>query len=171
MRFRKTWQDSCWWLGELREVPRYLLWRGLRHHCPMYSVSCMLYLLQSMSLFFILHSWIPSRLTSYVYTHIIYMYAYSFNSHYLKLKHSRSCQNYWYKLSLCFTWAICVASLFLETLYNHFCSFWNGFFLVSKTWNIYNLFEFTYLELNTFFAMLECHRSMSLVYYGLNIAL
>ena len=30
-------------LGELCEVPRCLLWR---HHCPMYNVSCILYLLQ-----------------------------------------------------------------------------------------------------------------------------
>ena len=27
-------------LGELSEVPRCLLWRGLGHHCPMYNVSC-----------------------------------------------------------------------------------------------------------------------------------
>ena len=34
LRFRKIWRGS-WW----RLVPRYLLWRGLRRHCPMYSVS------------------------------------------------------------------------------------------------------------------------------------
>ena len=33
-------------LGELCEVPRCLLWRGLRHHCPLYNLSCMLYLTQ-----------------------------------------------------------------------------------------------------------------------------
>ena len=33
-------------LGELCEVPRCLLWRGLRWHYPMYNVSCILYLLQ-----------------------------------------------------------------------------------------------------------------------------
>ena len=33
-------------LGELCEVPRCLLWRGLRHHCAMYNVSYILYLLQ-----------------------------------------------------------------------------------------------------------------------------
>ena len=33
-RFRKIWRGS-WW----RLVPRCLLWRGLRRHCPMYSVS------------------------------------------------------------------------------------------------------------------------------------
>ena len=32
-------------LRELCEVPRCLLWRGLRCHCPMYNVSCILYLL------------------------------------------------------------------------------------------------------------------------------
>ena len=30
-------------LGELCEVPRYLLWRGLRSHCPVYNVSCILF--------------------------------------------------------------------------------------------------------------------------------
>ena len=35
-----------WWLGELCEVSRCLLWRGLRYHCLMYNVSCVLYLLQ-----------------------------------------------------------------------------------------------------------------------------
>ena len=33
-------------LGELCEVQRYLLRRWLRCHCPMYNVSCILYLLQ-----------------------------------------------------------------------------------------------------------------------------
>ena len=33
-------------LGELCEVPRCLLWRELRHHCPVYSVSYSLYVLQ-----------------------------------------------------------------------------------------------------------------------------
>ena len=31
---------SWWQLGEPQEVPRYSLWRGLRCHCPVYSVSC-----------------------------------------------------------------------------------------------------------------------------------
>ena len=47
--------DHQWYSGkydraadgeELCEVPRYLLWRGLRHHCPMSSVFCILYLIQ-----------------------------------------------------------------------------------------------------------------------------
>ena len=38
MRFRKIWWGSWWQLGELCEVPRCLLWRRLRHHCPMYNV-------------------------------------------------------------------------------------------------------------------------------------
>ena len=46
MRFRKIRRGSWWWLGKLCEVPRCLLSRGLRHHCPMYSVSYILYLLQ-----------------------------------------------------------------------------------------------------------------------------
>ena len=43
MRFRKIWRGSWWWLEELCEVPRCLLWRGLRHHCPMYNVSCIFF--------------------------------------------------------------------------------------------------------------------------------
>ena len=46
MRFRKIRWGSWWQLREQCEVPGCLLWRGLRHHCPMYSVSCILYLLQ-----------------------------------------------------------------------------------------------------------------------------
>ena len=46
LRFRKIWWGSWWRLGELCEVPRCLLWRGLRRHCPIYNVSCILYLLQ-----------------------------------------------------------------------------------------------------------------------------
>ena len=33
---------SWWWLEEMCEVPRCLLWRGLSHHCSVYSVSCIL---------------------------------------------------------------------------------------------------------------------------------
>ena len=46
VRFRKICWGSWWWLGEPYEVPRCLLWRGLRSHCPMYNVSCILHLLQ-----------------------------------------------------------------------------------------------------------------------------
>ena len=42
----KIWWGSWWRLGELCEVPRRLLWRGLKHHCPMHNISCFLYLLQ-----------------------------------------------------------------------------------------------------------------------------
>ena len=35
-RFRKIRQGSWGQLGELYEVPRCLLWRGLRHQCPVY---------------------------------------------------------------------------------------------------------------------------------------
>ena len=56
------------WLGELCAALKCLLWRGLRCHCFMYNVSYILYLLQWMSLFFILHGWTHSvckaRLTS-----------------------------------------------------------------------------------------------------------
>ena len=42
MRFRKIWWGSWWWLGELGEIPRCLLWRGLSCPCPIFSVftSC-----------------------------------------------------------------------------------------------------------------------------------
>ena len=55
--------DGYW---ENCEVPMCLLWRGLRHHCPIYNVSCILHLLQQMSVLFILHGQIPSGPTSYV---------------------------------------------------------------------------------------------------------
>ena len=45
MRFRKLWWVSRWRLGQLCEVPKGLLWRGLRHHCSVYNVSCILHLL------------------------------------------------------------------------------------------------------------------------------
>ena len=38
------WQGNWWRLAELCEVTRCLLWRGLRCHCPMYNVYCILYL-------------------------------------------------------------------------------------------------------------------------------
>ena len=37
------WQGSWWQLGELWEVPRCLLWRGLRHHCLIHNVSCIFF--------------------------------------------------------------------------------------------------------------------------------
>ncbi len=55
MRLRKIWWRSLWrlvlaafWavgemLGELCEVPSCLLWRGLRRHYPMYTVSCIMF--------------------------------------------------------------------------------------------------------------------------------
>ena len=45
MRFKKIWQGSWWQLGEMCEVPRCLLWRGLwrGYHCPMYNVSCIFF--------------------------------------------------------------------------------------------------------------------------------
>ena len=37
VRFRQLRQGCWWWLGELCEVPKCLLSRGLRCHCPMYK--------------------------------------------------------------------------------------------------------------------------------------
>ena len=42
---RKIEQGNQWQWGELCEVPRFLLWWGLRHYCPMYNVPCIFYLL------------------------------------------------------------------------------------------------------------------------------
>ena len=56
VRFGKIWQGRWWQLGELCEVPRCLLWRGLRYHFPTYNVSCIFF---NKYLFFILHGWIP----------------------------------------------------------------------------------------------------------------
>ena len=52
MRFRKPSQSSWWRLGELCEVPRCLPWRGLRRCCPVYNVSCILYLLHIINVYF-----------------------------------------------------------------------------------------------------------------------
>ena len=45
MRFRKIQQGGWWWLGELCEVPRCLLWRELRPRdlCTMFIVSCIFF--------------------------------------------------------------------------------------------------------------------------------
>ena len=45
MRFRKILPGNWRWLGELCEVPRCLLWMGLRYHSPMYNVYYILNLL------------------------------------------------------------------------------------------------------------------------------
>ena len=39
-------RSSSWRLRGLCKVPRCLLWRGLRHHCLMHNISCILYILQ-----------------------------------------------------------------------------------------------------------------------------
>ena len=43
MSFRNVRQGSWWGLGEPCDVPRCLLWRGLRWHGHMYSVSCIFF--------------------------------------------------------------------------------------------------------------------------------
>ena len=64
MRFRKTWWGSWWRLGELCEIPRCLLWRGLRRRCPMYNVSCILSSLINVSIFHI--TWLDTFWTDLV---------------------------------------------------------------------------------------------------------
>ena len=54
-------------LGELCEVPKCPLWRGLKCHCPVCHVSCIFYLLQWVSLFFKLHGWIFSGQALYIW--------------------------------------------------------------------------------------------------------
>ena len=51
MRFRKIWWGSWWWLGELCEAQKCLLWRG-----PLSYVQCFLYLVSSSINVFIFHS-------------------------------------------------------------------------------------------------------------------
>ena len=64
MRFRKIRWGSWWQLGELCEVPKCLLWRGLRHHCPMYS-----FLVSSSINVSIFHSaWLDTFWTDLIYT-------------------------------------------------------------------------------------------------------
>ena len=58
-------------LGELCEVLRYLHWRGLRCHCPMYNISCIFF---NKCLFFISHSWILSRETLYILLCLAYFH-------------------------------------------------------------------------------------------------
>ena len=48
-------------LGELCEVPKCLLWRGLRPHCPLYNVSCIFF---NKCLFSLVHGWTLSGQTS-----------------------------------------------------------------------------------------------------------
>ena len=66
-------------IGELCEVPKCLLWRGLRHHCPMYNVSCVLYL-QYMSLFFIVKAgYFLDWPRVHIYIHIYYTHMHTYN--------------------------------------------------------------------------------------------
>ena len=59
MIFRKiSWGSWCW-LGELCEVPRCLLWKVLRPHCPMYNVSCIFF--NKCLYFSILHGYLLTR--------------------------------------------------------------------------------------------------------------
>ena len=45
LRFRKIWRCRWWWLGELCEVPRCLLWSnwGIIFLCTMFLVSCIFF--------------------------------------------------------------------------------------------------------------------------------
>ena len=70
MRFRKIWWGSWWRLGELCEVPRCILWRGLRHHCSMCNVSCILSI--NVSIFHI--TWLDTFWTDLVYFVELLMY-------------------------------------------------------------------------------------------------
>ena len=56
--FQTTYEIQGNTTGPPMVISRCLLWRGLRQHCPVYNVSCVLYLLQRLSL---LHStWLDS---------------------------------------------------------------------------------------------------------------
>ena len=69
--------SDCWWdsentIGQLtangRTVwgPKVPTLKRLRHHCPVCNISCILCILQWVSLFFLLHGWILSEQTSYI---------------------------------------------------------------------------------------------------------
>ena len=58
------WQGSWWQLGELWEVPRCLLWRGLRHHCLIHNVSCIFFNKCLYFSYYMKNGWIPSGQTS-----------------------------------------------------------------------------------------------------------
>ena len=54
--------------GRICEIPRCLLWRGLRYHCSMYNVSCIFYHVSSstnVSIFYI--TWVDTFRTDLVY--------------------------------------------------------------------------------------------------------
>ena len=76
-------------MGELCEVPRCLIWRGLRHHCPMYSVSCILYLLQQMSLYFY-STWLGTFWTDLVHHRIFKARRKVSRTNFVKAYHSSS---------------------------------------------------------------------------------
>ena len=61
MRFRKIWWGSWWQLGELCEIPRCLLWKELRCHCPI------LYVLKNVSIFHI--TWLDTFWTDFICPH------------------------------------------------------------------------------------------------------
>ena len=61
-------------LGELCEVPRCLLGRGLRRHCPMYNVSCFFFNKCLYFSYYIAGCFL-NRPCIYLYTHI-YLYIY-----------------------------------------------------------------------------------------------
>ena len=73
VKFRKIWPGSLWWLEELCEVLRWLCWRGLGYHCSMYSVSCLLYFLQYVSVF---HITCLDTFEQTIHTHV-YTYAHT----------------------------------------------------------------------------------------------
>ena len=72
LRLRKIRWGSWWWLGELCEVPRCLLWRGLRHHvlCTMVLVSSSI----NVSIFHI--TWLGTFWTDLVCLTVWYIYLY-----------------------------------------------------------------------------------------------
>ena len=61
-------------LGELCEVPRCLLWRGLRPHCPVYSVlvSCIFFNKCSINVSIFRITWLDTFWTDLVYVWIFY---------------------------------------------------------------------------------------------------
>ena len=96
MRFRKIWQGRGWWLGELCEVPRCLLWRhwGVSELYTIFLVSSSI----NVSIFHI--TWLDAFQTDLVHALIVMEY-------FFKIKDRSSCKS------------LIVEAVFSTALLNH----------------------------------------------------
>ena len=68
---QKTQWGSWWWLGELGEVPRHLLGRGLRHHLPMYIVVSYIFFNKCLYVSYYMAEYFLDRHV-YIHAHTLY---------------------------------------------------------------------------------------------------